>query len=341
MIIFDGIQYAHRQEPVLAVRVGALRNRGVGLTIAAILFAEDAGSRLYTRLKSEAASRVGIGYQVHEFSLNDPVELVQETIERLGRDPAITGIIVQKPWRKTWIVSQQNNPNSSSVAAIAVQLSSSMLDSSSTRKYTQLISGGEQSEKMAYAAWWSALTSTIELSKDVDGLHPETLQSVQAGTWQEQGRVLPATAQAVLNIVRHSYAEQSGETESYGIPQDTQVVILGQSDIVGKPLYYELKNKKIAVEMMGSKGLQEKIVAGVGLKHADVVITATGHANLITGELLKPGVRLIDVGEPQPDVDRESLGELPVFITPVPGGVGPVTVVCLLENCVNLNKEKI
>jgi methylenetetrahydrofolate dehydrogenase (NADP+) / methenyltetrahydrofolate cyclohydrolase len=92
--------------------------------------------------------------------------------------------------------------------------------------------------------------------------------------------------------------------------------------------------------MMGSKGLQDKIVAGVGLKNADVVITATGHNNLITGGLLKPGVRLIDVGEPQPDVDRSSVGELPGFLTPVPGGVGPVTVLCLLENCVRLAELK-
>lgn len=305
MISFDGISFAAERELVLAQNVRQLNDQGVSLTIAAVLFREDAGSRLYTRLKSEAAARVGIQYRTHEFSLLDPVAHIQETIAELNADPAVTGIIIQKPWRKTWITA-----------------------------------AGEGSQKTAYATWWEGLTSSIDPAKDVDGLHPSTLQAIEAGTWKEQGRVLPATAQAVLLIVRHRFKEQSGAANPYGIPPSTRISILGQSDIVGKPLYFELKNQDLAVEMLGTAGLQAKVAAGVGLTDADLVISATGSRNLITGDLLKPGVTLIDVGEPQPDVDQQSVGNIPSFITPVPGGVGPMTVVCLLENCVALSLQQ-
>ncbi len=322
MIIFDGLSFAAERELVLAQNVQQLKKQGVSLTIAAVLFCEDAGSRLYTRLKSEAAARVGIQYRMHEFSLLDPVAYIQETIVELNADPTITGIIIQKPWRKTWIAARMAEQQNETPAG------------------TTAFPAGEGSQKTAYTTWWEGLTSSIDPTKDVDGLHPSTLQAIEAGTWKEQGRVLPATAQAVLNIVRHRFKEQSGAVNDYGIPQDAQISILGQSDIVGKPLFFELKNQKLAVEMLGTAGLQAKVAAGVGLTTADLVISATGSRNLITGDLLKPGVTLIDVGEPQPDVDHSSVGGIPSFITPVPGGVGPMTVVCLLENCMALSLQQ-
>lgn len=298
MTVFNGTVFASSREMVLQQQVRALASKGVRLTIAAILFSEDAGSVLYTRLKSEAAQRVGIEYQRYQFSAEDHLQKVLETVAQLNADPTVTGIIIQKPWRKSL-----------------------------------------KKERAEYQQWWHTLVSAIDKKKDVDGLHPDTLAAIEAGNWREQGAVLPATAQAVLNIVRHRFEEESGVVSSnlYAIPPGFKVVVIGRSEIVGKPLWYELKNQNIETELIGKKQLSDRIATGLNLHDADVVISATGQAGLITGSLLKPQVTLIDVGEPKPDVDRASVGDLPSFITPVPNGVGPVTVVGLLENCLALS----
>ena len=94
--------------------------------------------------------------------------------------------------------------------------------------------------------------------------------------------------------------------------------------------------------LLGRAELQEKIHAGVGLTGADIVVSATGVSGLITAELIGEGTALIDVGEPQPDVDLTTVltsGKVS-FITPVPGGVGPLTIACLLQNAVQLAQQK-
>jgi methylenetetrahydrofolate dehydrogenase (NADP+)/methenyltetrahydrofolate cyclohydrolase len=270
--------------------VGQLRNQGKNLVIAAILFSEDQGSVLYTRLKQEAAERVGIGYQVHTFSMTDDVAQITATLEELNQDQTITGIIIQKPWRQTWA----------------------------------RVTG--QSDREAFQQWWSQLVSRIDEAKDVDGLHPKTLAAVQHHTWQKEGRVLPATAQAVLDILKISHQ----------LRRDSRIVILGKSDILGKPLFYELSNQGYQVEMIGSAELSQRMSAGKALLDSDVVISATGRKHLITGGMLQSGVTVIDVGEPFPDVEMQSVKDKAAFITPVPGGVGPMTVVSLLANAVKL-----
>lgn len=338
MILFDGIAFAAQIERRLVDDVRALHSQGKELTIAAILFREDTGSRLYTRLKSEAAARVGIGYEVHQFSLSDPIEQVLEQIQELNTDPDITGIMVQKPWSTTWanfhFAISQTSPDFSSRVG------------ESTQK-TAPSSADREGEKERFASWWSQLTSAIKLEKDVDGLHPQTLKAVEQGSWKMSGKVLPATAQAVLNIVRHRFAEQSGafgrrsgeSLNAYGIPEDQKIVILGKSDIVGKPIFFELKNQNLQVEMIGSRELQNRIATGQALLDADIVISATGRNHLVTGEMVKEGVTVIDVGEPKADVEAETVKYKAAFLTPVPGGVGPMTVACLLENCVRLAQQ--
>jgi methylenetetrahydrofolate dehydrogenase (NADP+)/methenyltetrahydrofolate cyclohydrolase len=98
MIIFDGYAWAAEREAELRERVNQhVTNGGKRPFIQAILFREDTGSVLYTRLKREAAERVGIGYRVAEFSLHDPVDDVLTALRAANTDPTITGIIIQKP----------------------------------------------------------------------------------------------------------------------------------------------------------------------------------------------------------------------------------------------------
>ncbi|MBD3279845.1 MAG: hypothetical protein GF390_04020, partial [Candidatus Pacebacteria bacterium] len=102
------------------------------------------------------------------------------------------------------------------------------------------------------------------------------------------------------------------------------------------PLFYELKNQGHEAELLGRQALHHRVAQNQGLKDGQVVVTATGVAGLVTGELISSGTIVIDAGEPQPDVDFASVRPKASFITPVPGGVGPVTVSCLLENSLDL-----
>lgn len=295
MIIFDGYQFVAKREQQLKERVAGLKAKGVSIVVAAILFSEDKGSQLYTGLKKQAAERVGIEYQVHTFSITDPVPEVIAKIQQLNQDPAVTGIIIQKPWRKTW--------------------------------ESVLIEAGRTVENPAkqFSDWWSALVTSIDEQKDVDGLHPNTLHAIEQGMWKQQGKVMPATAKAVLSIL-----------ESTQLLVQGNYVVLGKSDILGKPLAFELKNRGFKVELLGKRELKAKAETGEWLKEANVVISATGQMHLVTQEMVSPGVVLVDVGEPRPDIDSQSVTSVASFLTPVPGGVGPVTVVSLLENAVEL-----
>lgn len=298
MILFDGNSQAALIEKQIAQEVLALQAQGTKITIASVLFTEDAGSQLYTQLKKEAAQRVGIEYALYPFSLQGKSEAVVEKIRELNTDPSVTGIIIQKPWQRTW------------------------------QKVT-LVDGEPKDVRQAYQTWWHYLTSSLTLRKDVDGLHPETLAAIKAGTWRAQKLVMPATARAVLEILQLAEKEVS-------LAPSTKSTIIGRSDLLGLPLYYELLGQGKNVELLGKKDLDERIAAGKGLTDSQVVVSATGVKNLITGELLSEGAVVIDVGEPQADVEAATVAAKAAYLTPVPGGVGPMTVVSLLQNAVQL-----
>lgn len=292
-IIFDGYALAEQIEKQVAQNVTQL-NRNI--QVASIVFTEDSGGQLYTQLKQEAANRVGITYKPFPVSLEDPSQEIFDLISQLSEDDSIHGIIIQKPRRSIW-------------------------------QQVTLVDGDATSVRQAFKAWWQFLTSALALEKDIDGLHAETLASIEAGTWQDDGLAMPATAQAVLTII---------EAENL-IQNDKQpIVVLGRSDIVGQPLFYELRNQGLQVEMWGSKDFHQAVEQGRGLKKFDLIISATGAKRSVIGELIKPGVNIIDVGEPAPDVDANSVKGIASFLTPVPGGVGPLTVISLMENIVKL-----
>lgn len=290
MTIFQGQQYAGEKEDQLQANVRELSRKGQQITIAAILFVEDVGSQLYTRLKSEAAARVGISYLQKPFSITDSVESISEKISELNADAVVTGIIIQKPTKKIW--------NAHNI--------------------------GDFNE------WWMKLVSQLSLEKDVDGLHPQTLAAIADGNWIEQGRVLPATCQAVVEILEKNTTAL----------QQSKVLILGKSDLLGTPLYYYLSHKNCSVELLRRTEIEERMQDGRKFFDAAILVCATGIPGLVTGDAISPGVVIVDVGEPRGDVNALSVTEKATFLTPVPGGVGPMTVVCLLENAVKLASRK-
>lgn len=266
------------------------RFRGVP-RIGSLTFREDPASNLYTQLKKEAAVRTGIEFSVFEESMTESVPLLQQTIQSLCSRPDIHGVMIQKPMKKT---------------------------------FDQLFA----SKGLRFDAWWSQLVSVLDPAQDLDCLSQTRLDSVYRGDWQ----LVPATVKAVVSILHYAY--QVHDLLNNPIPgfnfNGYNVVVIGRSELVGRPLAAVLEQYAANVKLYGNDLDQE------ALREADLVISATGQERLITGEMIKQGAVVIDVGAPGPDVDIESVAQKAAFVTPVPYGVGPVTVVSLLENLLDL-----
>lgn len=158
------------------------------------------------------------------------------------------------------------------------------------------------------------LVSKIDPEKDVDCLTPENLGLLMLG----RPVFLPAVVKAVLLILKREKVKLKGKN----------VVIVGAGDFVGKPLTIHLKNLGATVALCDeyTQNLKEWTRKG------EILISATGVAGLIKKEMVKKGAIVVDVGSPDPDVGFDEVKKVASLITPVPGGVGPLTIVCLLEN---------
>ena len=165
------------------------------------------------------------------------------------------------------------------------------------------------------------ILESVVPSKDIDGFH-----SLNAGLLM-QGRkeMVPCTPKGIMHIFEH-----------YNIPLEGQhAVVVGRSNIVGRPMMALLEQANCTVTICHSR--TQNLQAH--LKLADIVVAAVGKPKLIKGEWLKEGVVVIDVGINRledgsicGDVDFESAKEIASAITPVPGGVGPITIASLMEN---------
>lgn len=166
------------------------------------------------------------------------------------------------------------------------------------------------------------IINTISPVKDVDGL---TYQNV-GNLVLENDCLVPCTPLGVIELLKAYNVRLSGKN----------VCLVGRSNLVGKPLIQLLLRKDATLSVCHSKSLDIK----THTKQADVLIVAAGHPNLITKDMVKDGVVIIDVGINKEgnllcgDVDFDGVSKKASLITPVPGGVGPMTVACLLKNVV-------
>ena len=167
--------------------------------------------------------------------------------------------------------------------------------------------------------------SAIGIEKDVEGVNPANLGLITYG----RPKLLPCTAAAVVKLI------ESTGTELYG----KEVVMVGHSDIVGKPAALLLVNKFATVSICHI-ATGERDLLPEHVRRAEILIVAVGKANLIKGEWIKDGAIVIDVGINRVegkilgDVEFEEAKKKAGWITPVPGGVGPVTTAWLLKNTV-------
>ncbi|MEQ4209169.1 bifunctional 5,10-methylenetetrahydrofolate dehydrogenase/5,10-methenyltetrahydrofolate cyclohydrolase [Actinopolymorpha sp. B9G3] len=170
----------------------------------------------------------------------------------------------------------------------------------------------------------SEVAGSIVAAKDVDGANPTSLGMVAAGI---SGAFAPATAAAVMEILRSSGVALSGR----------RAVVVGRSTVVGKPTALLLLAEHATVTVCHSRTSDLAAVC----READVLVAAVGWPGLIDASHVRPGAVVIDVGtNPTPDgelvgdVDAEAVGEVAGALTPVPGGVGPVTTAMLLHHTV-------
>jgi methylenetetrahydrofolate dehydrogenase (NADP+)/methenyltetrahydrofolate cyclohydrolase len=167
------------------------------------------------------------------------------------------------------------------------------------------------------------VADTVAASKDIDGISPQSAGNLFLGL----PSFLPSTAAAVMEILERTHTALAGK----------RIVILGRSNVVGKPLSMMLLQKNATVTICHSRTVNLSRFT----REAEVLIAAVGQANLITAEMVRPGAVVIDVGiNPLPeggivgDVAFASVRQVAGSLTPTPGGVGPLTNILLLKQCV-------
>jgi methylenetetrahydrofolate dehydrogenase (NADP+)/methenyltetrahydrofolate cyclohydrolase len=175
----------------------------------------------------------------------------------------------------------------------------------------------------------AAVLEAVPAAKDADGFHPLNLGRLAAGAVPP---VLPGTPLGCMELLRRS-----------GVPiAGSRAVVVGRSVIVGRPLALLLLNADATVTVCHSKTRDLAAVC----READILVAAIGRPGMITAQYVKPGAAVIDVGTTPVDghllgdVDRSSVEPVAGWLTPVPGGVGPMTVAMVLRNTLALARAR-
>lgn len=174
-----------------------------------------------------------------------------------------------------------------------------------------------------------AVINAISPEKDVDAFHPVNVGKIMIGEYS----FLPCTPAGVMRLIESTGVDITGK----------QCVVVGRSNIVGKPQAMLLlqKNGTVTICHSKTKNLKEICLS------ADILVVAIGRAKFITGDMIKEGAVVIDVGMDRDengklcgDVDFETAKEKAGYITPVPGGVGPMTIAMLMKNTLTAAKQQ-
>lgn len=174
------------------------------------------------------------------------------------------------------------------------------------------------------------MLNAVSPEKDVDGFHPYNVGALSCG----EDCFVPATPAGILELLKRSGIELDGK----------ECVVVGRSNIVGKPVAQLLlaQNATVTVTHSHTRDLAKVT------RRADVLVVAAGKRHLIGAEHVKPGAVVIDAGMHRDennklsgDVDFESVSGIASAITPVPGGVGPMTIAMLMYNCVKSRRRRL
>jgi methylenetetrahydrofolate dehydrogenase (NADP+)/methenyltetrahydrofolate cyclohydrolase len=252
--------------------VSLLRDSGIEPVLGTIILGDDPASEAY--LKSEHSACLDVGIQSCNVELKPETSQreLEQAIDALNADAAVTGILLQLPLPKG-------------------------LDE-------------------------AAAINQISPNKDVDGLHPFNLGQL----WQKSARLVPCTPKGVVVLLKYYGIQFSGK----------RAVIINRTKVVGRPLAQLLLNEDATVTVCHSKTQNLQQIA----QEADILVTGIGRRDQFTvkSEMIKHDAVVVDVGTSSVggkllgDVDFDSAFNAAAFVTPVPGGVGPMTIAMLLYN---------
>lgn len=172
-----------------------------------------------------------------------------------------------------------------------------------------------------------SVINSIAPSKDVDAFHPQNVGHIMVGDYD----FLPCTPAGIMEMLRYEGIETCGK----------HCVVIGRSNIVGKPMAMLMLHANSTVTICHSRTQNLKEIC----READILIAAVGKAHFVTADMVKPGAVVIDVGMNRPeggklcgDVDFSNVEPICSAITPVPGGVGPMTIATLMQNTLTAAK---
>ena len=238
---------------------------------------------------------------------------------RVGEDPASV-VYVRNKAKACEACGIRNStivlPESTTEAALLEQIQQLNQDPETDGILVQLPLPAQISEAKVIEA--------IDRSKDVDGFHPYNV----AGLWQKTPHMSPCTPSGIMKLL-----------EATGIdPKGKRAVVIGRSNIVGLPVAKMLLDANATVTLCHTRTVNLPEVT----RSAEILVVAAGRAKMVTADMVSEGAVVIDVGmdrDPESgklcgDVDFDAVAEKAMAITPVPGGVGPMTIACLMENTV-------
>ena len=237
--ILDGKKLA---EKILRNLKKEVEKKQLKLKLAVVLVGNDFSSKVFIRKKQEACEKIGVGFELFKFSAKISTSGLKKEIKKIGKDPIVSGIVIQLPLPKKFNTDE--------------------------------------------------ILNLIPPKKNIEIISP-----------------VVCAIERLLKEYKISLLAK-------------KVVLVGRGRLVGQPLAAWFKKQKIDFSNIDK------------IKQADIVISGVGKQNLITGEMVKRRVVVIDVGG---DVDFQAVSKKASYISPVPGGVGPLTVACLLKNLAKLS----
>ena len=297
--ILNGSRIASEIRDEVAAEVAVLLARGVTPRLDAVLLGEDPASKVYVTSKAKTLTALGMGSQTHLLAEDTPQAELEGLIDRLNQDPDVDGLLVQLPLPKA-------------------------IDS-------------------------AAILDRIDPTKDVDGFHPQNVGLLQKG----RPRFVPCTPAGIMEMLGREGIEVNGR----------RAVVVGRSDIVGKPMAMLLLHAHATVTICHSRTHELAEVT----REAEILVAAAGALALIGRDHVSDGAVVVDVGmhrvsdhetvnrlfpdNPKKlsafakrgavlagDVDYTAVAPRAGRITPVPGGVGPLTIAMLMANTVKAAK---
>jgi methylenetetrahydrofolate dehydrogenase (NADP+) / methenyltetrahydrofolate cyclohydrolase len=299
--VLDGNKIRDEIKADLASQIVGLKRAGITPGLAAVLTGDDPASQIYVRSKVKTCAALGLYSEKIELPAQTTTDQLLDLVQNLNRRDEIDGILVQLP-----------------------------------------LPPHIDSKRVLMA---------VDPAKDVDGFHPMSIGNLVSG----RPGLVPCTPAGIIEILERSKIPING----------ARAVVIGRSDIVGKPVAMLLLHKHATITICHSRTRNLASVAREG----DIVVAAIGKAGLVTGDFIKPGATIIDVGmnrlataeavravfhDPKNplrdleskgyvlvgDVQPEDVKEAAGAYTPVPGGVGPLTIAMLMVNTVRAARAR-